>query len=146
MKAETYREPLEKGDNPIFVYNWHEHSLVQMQWTYSVEWLEGSGPKIWILSYCCWQRQTPADQFQKVDDIPLEIPMSNWLLYQLAQHAGKELFRRSVIVGALKDVPQNFLGRAEEAAAKGYNLKMLREMSQREASIPAPGSVDSPQG
>jgi hypothetical protein len=59
--------------------------------------------------------------------------MSEGLLYRLAEHAGKELLRRSVVVGSLKTVPPNFLERAVEAAEKGYDLKLLREMSQREA-------------
>jgi hypothetical protein len=138
MKDEIYREPLAKSDNPIFVYIWNEHSLVQMQWVYSIEWLKDGGPTIWIMSYCCWQRQTPSAQFEKVDDVPFDVPVSDWLLYRLAEHAGMELFRRSVIVGSLKNVPQNFFGRAEEAAAKGYNLKLLREMSQREAAETTP--------
>jgi hypothetical protein len=39
----------------------------------------------------------------------------------------------------MKTVPQNFLGRAQEAAEKGYDLKLLREMSQREAAATTPG-------
>jgi hypothetical protein len=139
MKDEIYREPLVKGDNPIYVYIWNEHSLVQMQWVYTIEWSKDGGPRIWILSYICWQRQTPSDQFEKVDDVPIDIPVSDWLLSRLAEHAGKELFRRSVVVGSLKTVPQNFLGRAQEAAEKGYDLKLLREMSQREAAATTPG-------
>ena len=132
MKDEIFREPLE-GDNSLYVYIWNEHSLFQMQWAYSIEWSKDGGPKIWVTSYRCWQRQTPDAQFEKVDDVPFDIPMSEWILYRLAEHAARELYRRSVVLGSLKPVPQDFLGRAEEAAAKGYNLKLLREMSQREA-------------
>jgi len=132
MKDKVYRKPLE-GDSSLYVYIWNEHDLVQMQWVYSIEWSTEGGPKIWITSYSCWQRQDPSAQFEKVDAIPFDIPMSEGLLYRLAEHAGKELYRRSVVVGSLKPVPQNFLDRAQEAAEKGYDLKLLREMSQREA-------------
>jgi len=132
MKDKVYRKPLE-GDRSLYVYIWNEHDLVQMQWVYSIEWSTEGGPKIWITSYSCWQRQDPSAQFEKVDAIPFDIPMSEGLLYRLAEHAGKELYRRSVVVGSLKPVPQNFLDRAQEAAEKGYDLKLLREMSQREA-------------
>jgi hypothetical protein len=65
--------------------------------------------------------------------------MTEEILYRLAQHAGKELYSRSVVVGSLKPVPPNFLARAEEAAEKSYDQKLLREMSQREASAATPG-------
>ena len=137
MKDEVYRKPLE-GDSSLYVYTWNEHELVQMQWAYSIEWSRDSGPKIWITSYSCWQRQDPSAQFEKVDSVPFDIPMSDGLLYRLAEHAGKELYRRAIVVGSMKPVPQNFLGRAEEAAAKGYDIKLLREMSQREAAARTP--------
>jgi len=38
----------------------------------------------------------------------------------------------------MKPVPQNFLARAKEAAKKGYDLKLLREMSQKETSAMKP--------
>jgi hypothetical protein len=122
MKDEIFREPLESL-GPLCVYTRNEHSLFQMQWVYSIEWAEGGKfPKIWIISYTCWQRKTSDAQFEQVDNVPFDIPMSEGLLNQLAEHAGKELYRRSVVVGSLKSVPQNFLDRAEEAAEKGYNL------------------------
>jgi hypothetical protein len=138
MRDEIYRKPLESTGR-LHVYVWNEHELVQMQWVYCVEWSNDGPPKIWITSYTCFQRQDPSAQFEEVDAIPFDIPMSEGLLYRLAEHAGKELYSRAVIVGSLKTVPQNFLGRAQEAAKKGYDLKLLREMSQREAAATAPG-------
>jgi hypothetical protein len=138
MKDEIFREPLESL-GPLCVYTWNEHKLFQMQWVYSIEWLEGAKlPKLWIMSYTCWQRQTPDAPFEEVDQVPFDVPMSESILYRLAEHAGKELYRRSLIVGSLRSVPQNFLARAEEAAEKGYSLELLREMSQREASATTP--------
>jgi hypothetical protein len=61
--------------------------------------------------------------------------MSASILYRLAEHAGKELYHRSRVVGSLKSVPQNFFERAGEASEKGYSLKLLREMSQTEAGF-----------
>jgi hypothetical protein len=131
MKDDIYRKPLQ-GDNGLYVYVWNEHDLVQLQWNYSIEWSQGGGPRIWISSYTCWQRQTPSAPFHEVENLPFDIPMSEGLLSRLAEHAGKELYRRSVVVGSLRHVPQNFLSRAQEAATKGYNLKSLRELSQKE--------------
>src|SRR5437016_1525349 len=137
MKDEIYRKPLE-ADSSIYIYIWNEHDLVQMQWVYSVEWSSEGGPTIWITSYSCWQSRATSAEFEKVDSVPFDIPMSEGLLYRLAEHAGKELYRRAIVVGSMKPVPQNFLGRAEEAAAKGYDIKLLREMSQREAAARTP--------
>ena len=133
MKDEIFREPLEE-DNSFCAYIWNENDFFQMQWVYSIEWLKDSGPKIWIFSYSCWQRLTPEVQFEKVESLPGEIPMSESILRGLTEHAGREIYRRSEVVGSLKLVPQNFFGRVEEAAKKGFSLKLLREMSQREAS------------
>jgi hypothetical protein len=138
MKDEIYRKPFQ-GDNGLYVYVWNGHDLVQMQWAYSIEWSQGGGPRIWISSYTCGQRQTPSAPFEEVDNLPFDIPMSEGLLYRLAEHAGKELYSRSVVVGSLKTVPSNFLGRAKEAAEKGYDIKLLREMSQREVATTTPG-------
>lgn len=60
--------------------------------------------------------------------------VSESILCGLAQHAAEEIYRRSRVVGSLKRVPQDFRDRAQEAAEKGYSLKLLREMSQREAA------------
>jgi hypothetical protein len=109
MKDEIYREPLESG-SPLHVYIWNEHDLVQMQWVYCVEWSNAGPPKIWITSYTCFQRQTLSAEFERVEDLPFDIPMSEGLLYRLAEHAGKELYSRAVVVGSMKTVPQNFLG------------------------------------
>jgi hypothetical protein len=138
MKDEIYSEPLESGSQ-LHVYVWNEHDLVQMQWVYCVEWSNDGPPKIWITSYTCFQRRTLSAKFERVEDLPFDIPMSEELLYRLAEHAGKELYSRAVVVGSMKTVPQNFLGRAQEAAKKGYDLKLLREMSQREAAAATPG-------
>jgi hypothetical protein len=138
MKDEIYRKPFQ-GDNGLYTYVWNEHALVQMHWQYSVEWPQGGGPKIRIWSYTCFQRQTISAEFQRVENLPFDIPMPEGLLYRLAEHAGKELYSRAVVVGSMKTVPQNFLGRAQEAAEKGYDLKLLREMSQREAAATTPG-------
>ena len=138
MKDEIYRKPFQ-GDNGLYTYVWNEHALVQMHWQYSVEWPQGGGPKIRIWSYTCFQRQTISAAFQRVENLPFDIPMSEGLLCRLAEHAGKELYSRAVVVGSMKTVPQNFLGRAQEAAEKGYDLKLLREMSQREAAATTPG-------
>jgi hypothetical protein len=78
-------------------------------------------------------------EFERVEDLPFDIPMSEGLLYRLAEHAGKELYSRALVVGSMKTVPRNFLGRAQEAAKKGYDLKLLREMSQKEAAATTPG-------
>ena len=134
MKDEIFRHPLENL-GPLCVYTWNEHSLFQMQWTYAVEWAElGKHPKIWIMSYRCWQRKNTDAPFEEVDQVPFDVPMSDSILYRLAEYAGEELYRRSLVVGSAKSVPENFLGRAELAAQKGYDLKLRREMSQREAS------------
>jgi hypothetical protein len=138
MKDEVYRKPFQ-GDNGLYIYVWNEHDLVQMQWFYSVEWSRGGKPKIWIWSYRCFQRRNLSAEFEEVDAVPFDIPMTEELLYRLAQHAGKELYSRSVVVGSLKPVPLNFLARAREAAEKGYDLKLLREMSQKEASTMVSG-------
>jgi hypothetical protein len=75
---------------------------------------------------------------EEVECLPFDIPMSEGLLHRLAEHAAKELYRRALVVGSLKTVPHNFLDRAQEAASKGYDLRLLREMSQREASATTP--------
>jgi hypothetical protein len=139
MKDEIFREPLECSGR-LCVYTWTQHSLFQMQWLYSIEWTEGAKfPKIWIMSYRCMQRETPDAPFREVDQIPFDVPMSEAILSLLAEHAGKELFRRSLVVGSLKPVPQNFLVRAEESAAKGGSLRLLRETSQQQESATTPG-------
>jgi hypothetical protein len=89
MKNEIFREPLESLGR-LYVYTWNENSLFRMQWVYSIEWTKGGKiPKIWITSYACWQRQTIDDaQFEQVDNVPLDIPTSEGLLYRLAEHTG----------------------------------------------------------
>jgi len=61
--------------------------------------------------------------------------MSDSILQRLAEHAGKELYRRAQVVGTIKSVPQNSFERAGEAAEKGYSLKSLRKMSQKEEEL-----------
>jgi hypothetical protein len=138
MKDETFREPL-KTVGRFFVYDWNEHNLFRMQWLYLIDWPEdGGAPRIWITSYTCWQRQTPDAPFEEIDQIPFDVPMSTSILQRLAEHAGEELYRRSLVVGSLKSVPENFFERAGEAAEKGYSLKSLREISQVEAGYYTP--------
>jgi hypothetical protein len=141
MRHEIFREPLESVGR-FFIYDWTEHSLFRMQWLYLLEWPEGRGfPEIWVTSYTCWQRQTPDLPFEEVDQLPFDVPMSASILERLAEHAGKELYRRSLVVGSLKRVSGNFFDQAGEAADKGYSLKLLREMSQTEA-LPTQGNLD----
>jgi len=137
MKDVIFRKPLERNTGPC-VYTWNASDHFQMQWDYSIEWSENTGPKIWIHGYRCWQRPSAAAQFEQVDNLPFDIPTSKSILCGLAQHAGEEIYRRSVVVGPLKLVPENFRERAQEAASKGSSLKLLREMSQREAATEPP--------
>ncbi|MGO9242865.1 MAG: hypothetical protein ACLQBJ_18845 [Bryobacteraceae bacterium] len=132
----VFREPLEHN-SPHCTYVWNLSDLFQMQWAYSIEWPEQGGPRIWVYGYSCWQRPTPGARFEIVENLPFDIPISETILCGLAQHAGEEIYRRSLVVGSLKRVPQNFRDRAEEAAGKAYDLKLLREMSQREAATAA---------
>ena len=130
MKDEIFREPIETVGR-FFIYDWTEHSLFRMRWLYLIDWPDDrESPRIWITSYTCWQRSTPDSSFEEVEQLPFDVPMSPSILHRLAEHAGKELYRRSLIVGSMKSVPQNFFERAAEAAEKGFNLKLLREMSQ----------------
>jgi hypothetical protein len=133
MHIEVFRQPLEAFHH-AYEYRWVENDLVRMQWNYTIEWLPDSGPKIWIWSYYCWQRRAPDAPFEEVENLPFDVPMSDWILERLVDHACKQLYRHSVVVGPLKAVPLNFLIRAEEAAKKGYDMKLLREASQRETS------------
>jgi hypothetical protein len=133
MKDEIFREPLE-GDDGYYVYNWNEPNLFQMQWTYNIEWPAGGKPTIWIHSYQCWQRATMEDAWKEVENLPFDIPMSDSILHRLTEHAAQQLYSRSVVVGSMKSVPENFLARAEEAAGKRYDVKLLRKMGQREAA------------
>jgi hypothetical protein len=133
MKDEIFRAPLE-GDNGYYVYTWNKANLFQMQWSYGVEWPAGGKPTIWIHSYTCWQRPTMAEPWKEVENLPFDIPMSDAILGLLTAHAALQLYSRSVVVGSVKAVPENFLARAEEAAGKRYDVKLLREMCQREAA------------
>jgi hypothetical protein len=133
IHLEVFRHPLE-GSQLAYQYTWVENALVQMQWNYTIEWLPDSGPKIWIWSYYCWQRRDPDAPFEEVEHLPFDVPMSDWILQRLVDHARNQLYLHSVVVGPMKAVPLNFLDRAWEAAKKGYDMKLLREASQREAS------------
>jgi hypothetical protein len=138
MKNEIFREPLENVGR-IFVYDWTDHSLFRMQWQYLIDWAEDTNsPRIWITSYKCWQRQTFDEPFVEVEQLPFDVPMSASILQRLTAHAGTELYRRSLVVGSLISVPDNFFDRAAEAADKRYNLRLLREMSQREQTFYTP--------
>jgi len=140
MKDEIFRQPLENVGRS-FVYDWTGHRLFRMQWHYLIDWPEdGKSPRICVTSYTCWQRQTPDASFEEVDQLPFDVPISTSILQQLAEHGGRELYRRSLVVGSLKSVPENFFDRAGEAAEKGYSLKLLREMSQAEAFYTPPAS------
>lgn len=85
MKDEIFRQPLESLGR-LCTYTWNEHWLFQMQWVYSIEWPEGGeNPKMWIVSYTCWQRETPDEPFKQVNQIPFDVPMSESILYRLAE-------------------------------------------------------------
>ncbi|MGB7763277.1 MAG: hypothetical protein WBL61_25805 [Bryobacteraceae bacterium] len=132
-KHEIFREPFE-GDNGYYTYTWNESNLFQMQWNYTVEWPASGKPTIWIHSYRCWQVPTLEAPLAEVEHLPFDIPMSDSILYRLTQHAARQLYSRSVVVGPMKLVPEDFLDRAEEAAGKRYDARLIREMSQREAA------------
>ncbi len=137
----VYREPLAP---PLGFYTYVLNSktvlnnLYEMQWTYFVEWPEEGVIKIHVVSYRCYQRLTPDEEFKKVDHIPHRIPMSNVILRALIDHAAQELCLRATVLGRMEAVPENFQLRAEEAVRKGYDLKLLREMSQREVGTTTP--------
>jgi hypothetical protein len=133
MKDEIFREPLE-SDNGYYVYTWNEPNLFQMQWSYGVEWPASGKPTIWIHSYRCWQRPTMEEPWKEVENLPFDIPMSDSILSRLTGHAAQQLYSRSVVVGSMKPVPEDFLAWAEEAAEKRYDGRLLREMGQREAA------------
>jgi hypothetical protein len=137
MKDVIFREPLE-GDNGYYVYTWNEPNLFQMQWSYGVEWPAGGKPTIWIHSYRCWQRPTMEEPWKEVENLPFDIPMSDSILSRLTGHAAQQLYSRSVVVGSMKPVPEDFLAWAEEAAGKRYDGRLLREMGQREAARTTP--------
>jgi hypothetical protein len=143
MTGDMYRKPFE-DDNGLYVYVSNEHDLFQMQWQYSIEWPQSGKPTIRIWSYTCWQRQTISAPLERVESLPFDIPMTERILYLLAEQAGKELYSRAVVLGSIKPVPENFLLRAKEAAAKGYDLKPLRELSQREAAASAGEAASRP--
>ena len=100
MKDEVYREPLESLKNRFCEFTLNEHDLFQMRWTYTVEWGKTGRPKIWIVSYVCWQRKTKDVPFEQVENLPIDIPISEQILDRMAEHAGQELYRHSVIVGS----------------------------------------------
>ena len=113
---EVIRPPLE--DLPEFyVYIWNENDFVQMQWFYVVEWPRNSGPTISIMSCHVYQRWARDAPWERRETLPSDIPMSDSILQRLADHAGKQLYRHSVVIGPMKAVPLNFFDRAEEAAA-----------------------------
>ena len=72
--------------------------------------------------------------WSEVENLPFDIPMSDSILQRLTEHAAQQLYSRSAVVGSMLRVPENFLARAEEAAGKRYDVKLLREMCQREVA------------
>lgn len=133
MKDKILRAPLD-GDNGYYVYTWNEPNLFQMQWTYGVEWPAGGKPTIWIYSYTCWQRPTMEAPWRRSRTFRSTSPCRTRFYSALRNMPHQQLYSRSAVVGSMLRVPRNFLARGEEAAGKRYDVKLLREMCQREAA------------